>query len=304
MNLKWLKQNALIVGFVVGFLILLGGVIWLQQMASAKRTDIDAALDEQMSQLQHFLQEKPGPSHENIEIIKKDREQVEHLYGQLMATVGHGIETPADLRPVGFLQLMASTFARLRQAADTAGIKLPDGFAFGFGHYAGPPPTLPAKGLSPEDTKRILGLLVKQLRAIDQISTLLIDNHVDEINQIRRSELESTAGGTEAFDVPITSDPNALYEVLPFEFQFTCTSGSLRAVLDGLTKSELFFAVRRVQVAGETPASDKATTTTGGPVAAVPTTQKRTRLTVTMRVDLIEFPQKEPDKKGAGKPGA
>src|SRR5579862_863261 len=129
MNLKWLKQNALIVGFVVGFLLLLGGVIWLQQMASGKRTEVDAALDEQMSQLQHFLQEKPGPSHENIETIKKDREQLDHLYGQLMTTVGHGIEPPPDLRPVGFLQLMASTFARLRQAADAATIKLPDGFA-------------------------------------------------------------------------------------------------------------------------------------------------------------------------------
>jgi hypothetical protein len=301
MNPKWLKQNALVVGFIAGFLILLGGVIWLQRVASENRTEVDAALDEQQSQLQHFLQEKPGPSRDNIDIVVKDREQVDHLYGRLMNTVGHAIEPPADLRPVGFLQLMASTFAHLRQAADPAGVKLQDGFAFGFGHYAGPPPTLPARNLSPEDSKRVLGLLVKQLRAIDQISTLLIDSHVDEINQIRRSELEPT-GSTETFDAPVISDPNTLYEVLPFEFQFACSSDALRTFLNSLTKSDLFFAVRRVQVIGEAPSSDKAPA--GGPAAAIPTIAKHAHLSVTMRIDLIEFPKKQPDKKETGKPGA
>ena len=66
-----------------------------------------------MSQLEHLLQDKPAPARENIEIIKKDREQVDRLYRQ---TAGHGrpsrIDTPSELRPVGFLQLMASSFNR------------------------------------------------------------------------------------------------------------------------------------------------------------------------------------------------
>ncbi len=100
--------------------------------------------------------------------------------------------------------------------------KIVDGFAFGFSRYAGTPPTIPARNLSDEDTKRVVTLLVKQLSAIEKISSLLIESHVDDITQIRRSEVES-GGGPDALDVPIANDPRALYETLPFEFQFHCT---------------------------------------------------------------------------------
>lgn len=306
MNLNWLKQNSIIVAFVAGFVVLLGAVIWLQQMASSKRAEVDAALDEQSSQLQHLLQTKPAPSLQNIDIVKKDRQQVDRLYSNLLVSVSHsGIDLPPDLRPVNFLQLMASTFSRLHQAADAPpGVKLQDGFAFGFGRYAGPPPTLPARNLPDDETKRVLTLLVKQLRAIDQISALLIESHVDEINQIRRSEVESSSG-TETFDVPISSDSKGLYEVLPFEFQFTSTSEALRAFLNALTKSDWFFAVRRVQITGEAPVVERVSTAAAGRGAAsappTPTVAKRTRLTVTVRLDLIEFNKKPLVKKEAPK---
>jgi len=297
----------LTIGFVAVFLALLGGVIWLQQQASSKMAQVNANLDEQMSQLDHFLKSKTAPSRENIAIVKGDRDEVDHLYGELLKTVGRDIKVPPDLQPVGFLQLMASSFSRLRQAADAAGIKLHDGFAFGFGRYAGPPPTLPARNLPDQDTKRILAMLVKQLQAIDQISTLLIDSHVDEIQQIRRSEVEPN-GGNDTFDVPISNDPKALYHILPFEFQFTCTGDALRMFLNSLTKADSFFAVRRVQIAGEAPATEKNPSQPGKPTApAAPvatSASKPAPLSVTVRIDLIEFPSGQPAKKETGKPRA
>lgn len=310
MNAKWLKQNAIMIGFGAGFLILLGGEIWLQQMASAKRSEVDANLAEQQSQLDHFGTMKPAPSRENIAIVKKDREEVEGLYSNLLATVGRSkIETQPDLRPVGFLQLMASSFNRLRQAADTRPpVKLQDGFAFGFGRYAGPPATLPARNLAPDDAKRVLGLLVQQLAAIEQISTMLITNHVDEITQIRRAEVEPGGAG-ESADLVISDDPKALYHVLPFEFQFTCNSDALRGFLNSLTQSKWFFVVRRLDIAGEAPATEKSPTSTAGrgapEVPPTPTLLKRASLKVTARIDLIEFPNtKEPARKPPGKSGA
>jgi hypothetical protein len=310
MNLKWLKQNALTVGFVTAFVVVLGVLIWLQRAAASKRAEVDAALQEQQSQFDHLIQQKPAPSHETIDVIKQDREQVDQLYGRLVGAVTHNVEVPPDLSPVGFLQLMASSFSRLHQAAEAAGIKLPDGFAFGFGRYAGPPPTLPAKNLSPEETKRVLTLLVKQLTTIDQISVLLISNHA-EINQIRRAEVEPGSGGGsaggESLDASIKTDPNALYQVLPFEFQFKCSGEALRGFLNSLTKADLFLAVRRLQVTGEVPTTER--TPTGPGVAAVtaatPSILKPTLLlTVTVRIDLIEFSTPKPAKKEAGKPRA
>jgi hypothetical protein len=304
MNIKWLKQNAVIVGFIAAFLIVLGVVVWLQQSASSKGAEVDAALEEQRSQLQHYSTQKLGPSRENIDLVKKDREQVAHLYDQLLVTVGRSqIPTHSDLRAVNFLQQMASQVARLRQAAESNKVNVADGFAFGFGRYAGPPPQLPAKGLPEEDTKRVLTLLVKQLHAIEQISLLLISSRVDEINQIRRSEAENTTGADVLLDAPITNDPKALYKVLPFEFQFACSGEALRAFLNSLTKSEWFFAVRSMKVVGEAPSTDKSSP--ASPVAAAPATPaKPVHLSVTMRIDLIEFPENQPAKQEAGKPGA
>ena len=307
MNLKWLKQHLLTVAFVAAFVIILAVLIWLQQKAASKRARVDAALLEQQSQYDHLNQQKVAPSHENIEAIKRYREQLNHLYGQLLEAVSHDIEVPSDLQPVDFLQLMASSFDRLHRAADAAGVKLPDGFAFGFGRYVG---ALPAKNLSPEDTKRVLALLVKQLTAIDQISLLLMSNHVAEIDQIRRAEVEPGAqsGGINALEARIKTDPNALYQVLPFEFEFRCSGDALRAFLDSVSKAQLFLAVRRLQITGEIPTTEKSSTGTGAAAAAgtpaTSTVSKLSPLTVTVRIDLIEFRPPQPARKEAGKPRA
>jgi len=225
------------------------------------------------------------------------------VYGDLLNTVSQNkIDVPADLRPVNFLQLMASSFSHLRQAATNNSVKLPDNFAFGFGRYAGPPATLPARNLSPDDTKKVLDLLVKQLSAIDQISTLLINNHVAEITQIRRSEVEPGGGG-EALNMQISNDPKGLYEVLPFEFQFSGTSKALQGFLNDLTQSKWFFVVKDIQFAGEAPATAGAPSNPGGHgpsmVPTSPATPGHSELTVTIRIDLIEFPtKKEPPKPG------
>jgi hypothetical protein len=307
MNLSWLKKHAMVVAFVAAFLIVLGVVVWLQQQASGKKAEIDTGLQEQTSQLNHLLQTKPAPTRENIEILKQDRAQVDHLYQELLANVAHSrIQAPPDLRPVAFLQRMASQLAKLRQAAEAANVKIVDGFAFGFSRYAGTPPTIPARNLSEEDTKRVVTLLVKQLLAIEKISTLLIESRVDDLAVIRRSEVESS-NGPDALEVPIVNDPRALYQTLPFEFQFHCTPEALRDFLNSLTKSDWFFAVRKVQVIGEPPPpSEKpgAAPHGGAPVPAVISPPKRTRLAVTVRVDLIEFPSKPAGKAETGKPGA
>lgn len=298
MNTKWLKQNAMLLGLGAVFALVLGGLIWLQQQAAGKRQEIDNQLAEQMSELDHLRAMKPAPSRENIEILKQSRQQLDRLYKDLIAAVGDSqIQTQEVVRPVGFLQSMSSRFARLRQSAETAGVKLPEGFAFGFSRYAGPTPTLPARGLSDEETRKVLTQLMKQLRAIEKVSELLIESRVDEITQIRRAEVEPGSPSQDALEVPITTDPKGLYDTLPFEFQFAGTTQALRNFLNNLSKSEWFFAVRRAQITGEAPPA--ATGAPGSASSSEAAAARRTRLAVTIRIDLIEFPQKPAAKPSA-----
>jgi len=299
MNIKWLKQNAVMFGLLTVFLVVLGGLVWLQQQAAEKRSGVDSLLEDQKSELGHLQATKPSPTRQNIAILKQDREQLDRLYSNLLAAVSQNqIQTQEVLRPVGFLQLMASTFAHLRQSAETAGVKLPEGFAFGFTRYAGNPPTLPANNLSDADTKRVLGQLTKQLRAIEKLSELLIESHVDEITQIQRAEVEPGTPGADAFTGPAGANSKGLYETLPFEFRFACTTPALRTFLNKLSQSEWFFAVRYVQVTGESPSTSAGESGAPGGASSAGTTAgaHRVPLHVTARIDLVEFPPKPPAK--------
>jgi len=238
--------------------------------------------------------------------MKQDREQIDNLYSNLLAAVSQSqVRTQEVMRPVGFLQLMASKFSHLRSSADTTGVKLPEGFAFGFSRYAGVPPTLPARNLSDDETKQVLEQLTKQLSAIEKLSELLIESHVDELSQIQRTEVEPGAPGTDTLNVPIATDAKGLYESLPFEFRFVCTTTALRTFLNKLSQSEWFFAVRYIQVTGETPSSTTSDQPASGPgptaAAGASAGTRRGLLHVTARVDLVEFPTKPPP--GSAKSG-
>ena len=295
MNTKWLKDHVLLLGLLAAFIVVVGGLVWLQQNAAARVQEIDNSLAEQISQLNHLREMKPPPTRENIDVVKQNRQQLEQLYSDLLAVVSRSqIQTQEFVRPVGFLQLMASRFARLRQNAEKAKVKLPEGFAFGFSRYAGPPPTLPARGLSEAETTNVLIQLTKQMAAIEKLSDLLIQSRPDEISQIRRAEVEPGSVSAEAMETVESTGPKGLYETLPFEFRFVGTTDSLRMFLNNLSQSDWFFAVRSVQVAGEQPAAPTGAGETATPAPA--SAPKRAVLNLAVRVDLIEFPQQPVSK--------
>ncbi|HUJ10048.1 MAG TPA: Amuc_1100 family pilus-like protein [Verrucomicrobiae bacterium] len=295
MNTKWLKDNILLLGFLTVFLVIVGGLVWLQQRAAAKVQEMDNSLAEQSAQINHLREMKPPPTPENIKIVKQSRQELEHLYQDLLGVVSQShVQTQVVTQPGQFLQLMASKFASLRQNLEKYGVKVPEGFAFGFSRYVGTSSAPPAAGLSEQQTTNVLTQLTRQLDAIQKISDLLIQSKPDEITQILRVEVEPGAGSADALDVP-GNVPKGLYEMLPFEFHFSGTKDALQAFLNSLSQSQWFFAVRSVEVVGEQPVTGAGLGTEPVPseTAAAP---KRTVLKVTTRIDLIEFPQEPAPK--------
>jgi len=306
MNLRALQKYLIVIIAGTVFLVALGGILWLWQRAAAEKADIVSQLEDQQSQLNSLLGTKPAPSPENIEALKHEREQVARLFAKLQeGTLRPPIVVTNLMRDIQFTQLLGETVPRLTLVASRNLVKTPDNFRFGFGRYDTEFPCKQA-GITPEECKKTLELLGKQLFAIEKLSGLLMESRVDEIIHIRRTEVDPGTQNTDALDVPITADPKGLYHSYPFEFEFTCDTKALRVFLNSLANAESIFTVRTVKI-------DSATTvvTTGGgapgtgrtsesaPSTGPIQTIEHRRLTVTVRVDLVEFiPPATPPAKG------
>jgi hypothetical protein len=278
MNVKWIKQNLAVVIAVGVFVLLLAGAIWLQLQTSARGTELEAELAGQRARLQGLLSAKPFPARENIDVIRRDYDRLSQQYQALTQAVSRSSIQVPDLRPVTFSQQLTKTLDRLAKDAGNARVTVPSPFAYGFSRYV---TTLPASNLPEAEQKRMLGLLYKQLLVVEKLSELLFNSHVQEIKAIRRVEVEPGTASPDALDATIMNDPKVLHQTLPFEFEFVCSTETLRAFLNSLSQSDLFFAIRTLKV-------DTGSTTGGGQPSVKAT--EGGKLVVTARISLVEFP--------------
>jgi hypothetical protein len=302
MNMRWLKQNQLLIISAVLFAGALSFVVWFVRKASAQKDQVVAELEEQQAQLKRLRDLDPYPSSENVEVVKRDREHLHKLYRTLKhATAQEALTVPDLQRDIEFSQRLREALAVLSSEAQKYQVRTPENFAFGFSRYvaAFPCRNPPAK---PEECRKLLSLLAKQLLVVEKLSRMILPSGIEELTQIRRTEVEPGQPGADSLAAPVSQDPKAQYQVLPFEVQFIADTKSLRTLLNNLSKADLFFAVRSLKVEAQTAPSagsgvEPARATAPGDAKP----PERTRLTVTMRVDLIEFPappekEKEKDK--------
>ncbi len=296
MNLRWLRQNLLMIVAGLVFVGLLAIVIWFEHQAFAKKEEIAATLEDQQQQLTRLRDQTPTPSTNNIEAIKQEREQLQQLYQQLQSgAVRKPVEVPDLQSDIDFSQLMRKKVTGLRAEASGNGVKTVDNFAYGFSRYDTDFPCRQT-ATKPEDCKTLLALLAKQLLVVEKLGGLLIDSHVEEIIRIRRTEVEAGGVSQDELAVPIGNDPKALYQTYPFELEFSCDTKGLRAFLNSLTQSDWFFAVRSLKVDSTASTTTTSTPTPAAargaeaetPVGAGRTIDRRL-LHATIRVDLIEL---------------
>jgi hypothetical protein len=92
------------------FFVALGGIIWLWQRAAAEKADIVSQLEDQQAQLNSLVATKPAPSPENIEALKREREQVSQLFSKLQeGTLRPQIAVTNLTRDIQFTQLLGET---------------------------------------------------------------------------------------------------------------------------------------------------------------------------------------------------
>jgi hypothetical protein len=201
---------------------------------------------------------------------------------------------------------------RLKGAAKSHNVDVQPDFYFGFARY---------RNQSPSDEQT--AVLSKQLLAIDQLTTVLIDAPVKNIQAIRRTYEEDPPLGGGIPNPTSTSDPDRAlgysvsgarnnYTAYPFEFDFVTTAENFRPVMNNLLQSSSVFVVRSVTVTsssvdsptidvldklagtppppmtGSSPGEVAATTSTSGPQFLF----GNETITVKLRVDMIDWTAK------------
>jgi hypothetical protein len=293
MNIRWFKQNIVLVVIVAVFLLALGAILWSVQQATSHKNQIVTELEDQQNQLQSLRSQPVFPSKENIDTVKRDREQVAKLYEMLRKAVTLEPMKVADFQSsILFAQHMRETLGELADDARRNQVKTPDAFAFGFSRYNDVLPcTKPP--INEEECRKILTQLAEQLTVVQKLSKLILGSGIEELTHIRRVDVEPGQPGTDALFANLKQEPNALLKTQPLEVQFICDTKALRTVLNNLSKSDWLFPVRslRLEPSGGSTASSAPTAPAAPGRPGMPEPVKpveRTRLQVTMRVDLIE----------------
>jgi cell division protein FtsB len=316
MNPRWLKENLAVIIFLTAAAAFIGVTVYFERQAAASKEQIEAELGDQQRQYDELTKGSAAASTENVQALKHDREQLQELYKSLQDAIGHStIEPPKMKDEIEFGQLMRKTITQLGDLAAKDHVKIPDAFAFGFSRY-GPTTPFPCRNppVTTNECQRILGSLTKQLLVIEKLTQLAIDSGVEEIAAIRRPEVEpiggTGGGGSDALAATIEDDPKALRHTYPFEIQFASGAKALQRFLNGLSKSDWFFAVKSLKIDTETltgsmpaPAPVRSATATP-PGASAEKSAEIKRLLVTARIDMIEFPSPEtkPEKGSEKKP--
>jgi hypothetical protein len=293
-NTRWLKRNFVVIIFVVVFVVVLGGIIWLERAATARKAEVEADLSGKQEELKRLRSLDPYPSADNIQILKRDREELQKLYGSLQKAVTQEALEVADVQSeIDFVDRLRKTQTELRDLAKSRAVEIKGDFAFGFSRYD---ETFPCRNpvLGRDECRRVLTLLAKQLVVVEKLTKLAISNGVDSITLIRRTEVEPGAlfPGSDTMPGSITEEPKARYNRLPFDIQVTCSEKALQSFLNSLSQSDWFFTVETVKIGTEIPVirtSAPGTPPTG--TAAIP---QYKQLLVTMRIDLVQFPSPKP----------
>ncbi len=296
MNLRWFQNHLIsLIGGTV-FIVLLAGMIWFLHDAYTQQAAVLDELTAQNTALEGLRGERTFPSKENIQLLKKDRENLQQLYDDMRESASHPLlHGPELIRDVDFRKFQEATVNRLAKAAAAQGIHAPE--MFGFSRYDANFPCRNPRAAD-DECRRLLALLSKQLVTVEKLVNLMITNKVEEILAIHRTEVEPGESSADALNVPINNTSNSLYQTYPFELQFVCDTPVLRDLLNGLMQTDALFVIRALKIDStavklkslEMPSAGEPSAPNAPKPAAEPTGEVRTRrLNVTLRLDLVEF---------------
>lgn len=270
------KLSRFDIGMIVAFgvISLLGGGAWYylsgqlqsaQQDASSAYSDFQKYSVDKMGNQTIIVNSSAGKTVQaNIDLLNQE---IAPIISDKLVSKDNKLASISNQDPVAWKRNLDDDVTKLTQDAKVHGVQLPGAdFYFGFSAFL---------RTSPGDEQT--AVLSKQLLAVDQISSILIEAPVKAIVGIRRTyEEEPRAsgpnGGGGQFSIGGAGDANSdrlpgysftapadAYRSYPFEIKFDTTVENLRTVVNKLVQSPYIFVLRTIDIENDHPDSPQVT---------------------------------------------
>lgn len=199
-----IKQSSIIL-----FIILALYLALVRPLAKQGVNILQDQVNEAVVELEKYIPEKEEdflPTEELVQAIKSSLAQDEQNYNILKSFVDPDKEyLPAGTQEAGlyFIEQLHITAKRLKRQGNTLKIKIPDSLGF--------------SEEMPEDSRNV-ELLLKELDIVDRVTTLLMEQGVEEISLVKPlSAIEQRDQDTQEL----------FYREIPVQLSFLCNSTTL-----------------------------------------------------------------------------
>ena len=242
--MNWVRNNRFLAGFLAVLLVVGGALTFLLITAQSHYAEVSDQYDTQVKELQRLQGLIPFPDNVNLAKYEEVRQDYQQKVTELQTKLA-SLDLPLDnppLTPLSFQDRLRKVVDDTVGKAQTAGVALPEGFYLGFEQYRGTPPDAAATAL-----------LGQQLTGIADLVNLIILQHPEKINSLKRGLLPQEVG---ASATPAPTQPGRpaapaappLVTKYPLDIGFTALPSSFRDTVNKVTAARELYVIRALQV--------------------------------------------------------
>lgn len=178
------KNSVLIIGCSLAGLLLVVAIFFLVKNQGDYRANL-ASLKASQNRLEQLNTRDPFPAVENITVAQQNLDFLKQKFDTIHQTLVREQLQAETIEPARFAQLLEQAARRAYTKATDQGVILPANLGLGFKAYA--------EGKLPPNNPATMERLVLQVKAIEDIASLMIDAKIQSIDAIQREEFEVKA---------------------------------------------------------------------------------------------------------------
>jgi hypothetical protein len=324
--MDWIKQNKFLAGFIAVLVIAGGALGFLAFSAKGAYETTYADYQTKASELNRLQTQQPYPDDANVAKMQGVQKEHQAAIDALQKDLLKAQIPLKPLTPEKFQDNLRESVRRVTAKAAEKSVKVPEDFYMGFPTYQGTPP-------KPEAAAP----LGRMLEAMELAVTNLFETNISELTEIRRDNLPEEGIASNTPEPPKGSQrgrdekdkgkdkDTSLAKRISFYLTFVAAEPSFRNFLNSLIQSkQQFFVPNTITVANQAdkgpskaelgpgtppppppPLDPPAPGNPPSPAPPAPTPGAPARkfvvgeekLTITMRIDIVEFAEPVASKK-------